>query len=136
MIAKKTQTVQQLKMIPLVCIGETLIERESGKTFSVLEKQLIEALALGDPAIQLHIAYEPVWAIGTGKVASTAQVQETHGFVRQCLDKLGYKKSQILYGGSVKSENAKQLLSLPNVDGFLVGGASLEPRSFLDIINA
>jgi triosephosphate isomerase len=113
-----------------------LNERESGKTFAILEKQLTESLALSLPDSELHIAYEPVWAIGTGKIASAEQVQETHAFVRQFLNKLGFKKSLILYGGSVKADNSKQLLSIPNVDGFLVGGASLEPRSFLDIINA
>lgn len=134
LIAKKLKLVQSLDLIPMLCIGETLSEREAGQTKSVLQKQLKESLALADKKKHVMVAYEPVWAIGTGKVASTAQVKETHQDVRNILNELGFSsKTPILYGGSVKPDNAKELISIPSVDGFLVGGASLEVESFLTI---
>lgn len=134
LIAKKLKTVQSLDITPMLCIGETLAEREAGKTQAVLQKQLKESLALADKKKSLVIAYEPVWAIGTGKVATSAQVKETHQDVRNILNDLGFAaKTPILYGGSVKAENAKELIAIPSVDGFLVGGASLEVESFLTI---
>lgn len=134
LIAKKLKLVQSLDLIPMLCIGETLAEREAGKTKSILEKQLKGSLALVDKKKHLMVAYEPVWAIGTGKVASIAQVKEAHEDVRNILNELGFSnKTPILYGGSVKPDNAKELISIPSVDGFLVGGASLEVESFLTI---
>jgi triosephosphate isomerase len=135
MISKKLKVVQQLALTPLVCIGETLQERDSGQTFAVLKKQLDQSLH-GAPSKTLHVAYEPVWAIGTGRIASPQQVQETHLFLRESLNAMGFEGSRILYGGSVKADNSKELLSLPHVDGFLVGGASLEVESFLKIVES
>ena len=134
LIAKKVDFVQGLGLTPMLCIGETLEEREGGQTKKVIEAQLKESLCLASKTKSLMLAYEPVWAIGTGKVASPEQVQETHGEVRKILSDLGFGKTPILYGGSVKPDNAKQLIQIPNVDGFLVGGASLEAKIFLEIL--
>lgn len=134
-IAKKLTLVQKLDLIPLLCIGETLPEREAGKTNQVLESQLQKDLAGADPTKALVIAYEPVWAIGTGKVATVDQVREAHLEISQILGRLGFSPStSILYGGSVKvGPLAKEFLALPHVAGFLVGGASLEATSFKQI---
>lgn len=132
-IAEKVAHIQGLGLIPMLCIGETLQERESLHTFRVLETQLHLGLAKADKAKPLVIAYEPVWAIGTGKVASPEQVAETHNDVFSILEKMGFVGMPILYGGSVKPDNAKGLIGLAHVDGFLVGGASLEPKSFSEI---
>jgi len=126
---------------PVFCIGETLAEREAGRTFPVLEKQVREGLAsvtLADPD-RLVIAYEPVWAIGTGKTATTEQAQEVHAFIRKLVSAL-YEKNiagqmRILYGGSVKPENIDNLMAQADIDGVLVGGASLTPESFSRIIH-
>jgi triosephosphate isomerase len=125
---------------PIICVGETLAEREGGKMEKVLETQLQGSLAglTKEQAVETVIAYEPVWAIGTGKTATTQQAQDTHAFIRSVLVKLFDKgtarKIRIQYGGSVKPGNAKELMSQPDVDGALVGGAALEARSFADII--
>ena len=120
------------------CIGETLAERDEGDTFAVLERQMA-ALGALDPA-HLVLAYEPVWAIGTGRTATPAQAQEAHAFLRVRLAALfGGEASEtirILYGGSLKPENAHELLALADVDGGLIGGASLDVRSFSAIIRA
>lgn len=128
-------------LIPVLCIGETLDEREADKTFQVLERQLKQGLkdikiaAAG----QLVIAYEPVWAIGTGKTASVEQAQEVHLFVRNFLAKIFEKniatQIRILYGGSVNPDNVDQLMAQEDVDGALVGGAALQAESFNRIIN-
>ena len=131
LLAKKIKYLQDLGLRPMFCVGETLAERESGKTVEVVRQQLTEGLRLADTAKPLTVAYEPVWAIGTGKVANSQQVAEAHAEVRKILNTLGWsKETQILYGGSVKPENSKELLGLPEVGGFLVGGASLEVASF------
>ena len=128
-------------LIPLVCIGETLAERDGGKLEEVLSRQVKGALA-GFTAAQLStlvIAYEPVWAIGTGRTASTQQAQDAHAFVRSVLRSIGgalADQTRIQYGGSVKADNAKELLSQPDVDGALVGGASLKAADFTAIIAA
>lgn len=132
-IAEKVAHIQSLGLIPMLCIGETLDEREALHTFRVLETQLHLGLAKADTSKPLVIAYEPVWAIGTGKVASPEQVAETHKDVFSILEKIGFQEAPILYGGSVKPDNAKGLIGLEHVDGFLVGGASLEPKSFSEI---
>lgn len=136
MISKKLKAAQNVELHSLVCIGETLAERDSGKTFEVLRKQLNESLSGFSNKSPIDIAYEPVWAIGTGRIASSQQVQETHHFIRKSLDEMGLSTSKILYGGSVKSDNSKELLSLPFVDGFLVGGASLDVESFRGVIQS
>jgi triosephosphate isomerase len=140
LIAKKALAAHGTALKPIVCVGETLSERESGKTEKVLETQVRGSLA-GLSKTQVEetvIAYEPVWAIGTGKTATTAQAQEAHLFIRRLLaDMLGdmvARRVRIQYGGSVKPSNARELMSQPDVDGALVGGASLELRSFADIV--
>ncbi|MBX2995909.1 MAG: triose-phosphate isomerase [Bdellovibrionaceae bacterium] len=135
--AKKIKKVQDLGLTPMFCIGETLQERESGKTFDVLKDQLIKGLAHADKTKPLAIAYEPVWAIGTGKVAGPEQVQEAHQFLFEQIKSMGLSTATpLLYGGSVKADNAGALGKIPHVDGFLVGGASLEVDSFLAIAKA
>ena len=136
LIADKVAFVQSLALTPMLCIGETLQERESGKTNSVLEEQLRIGLSKADAQKPLVVAYEPVWAIGTGKVATPEQVAETHTAVAGLLEKFGFKNTAILYGGSVKPDNAGGLIKQKHVSGFLVGGASLEPDSFAKIVEA
>ncbi|MBN1914536.1 MAG: triose-phosphate isomerase [Parachlamydiales bacterium] len=126
---------------PILCIGETLDERELGKTEEVLARQLQKGLkkVSMEDVEKIIIAYEPVWAIGTGKTATPELAQEAHRFIRQTLGTLfSGKESKIslLYGGSVKPDNAALLLSQKDINGALVGGASLDPKSFADIINA
>jgi triosephosphate isomerase len=136
----KTQAASSAGLIPIVCIGETLEERDSGRTLEVVYRQLdaFSDVLAKQPGIAA-IAYEPVWAIGTGKVATTEQAQEVHAAIRQRLTGVSRELSQatrILYGGSVKADNAKGLLSQSDIDGALVGGASLKADSFLGIVNA
>lgn len=125
-------------LIPILCVGETLAQRDANQTFTHIEKQLTEGLASTPKTATFIIAYEPVWAIGTGKVATTDQAQEVHAFIRQTLLKQGFPADRIpiLYGGSVKPDNAKDLLSQPDINGALVGGASLEAESFAKIIES
>jgi triosephosphate isomerase len=122
----------------IYCIGETLAEREADRTFDVLASQT-DGLGALDPS-KLVIAYEPVWAIGTGKTATPEQAQEAHAFVRGCLERAfsvdAAAAIRILYGGSLKPGNAHELLSKPDVDGGLIGGASLDVDSFSAIIRA
>jgi triosephosphate isomerase (TIM) len=140
LISKKAQAAHAASLKPIVCIGETLAERESGSTEKVLETQVRGSLAglTREQMTESVIAYEPVWAIGTGKTATTQQAQEAHAFIRKQLvsmfDETVARKTRIQYGGSVKPSNARELMSQPDVDGALVGGASLEARSFADII--
>jgi triosephosphate isomerase (TIM) len=140
LIAKKAAAVHAANLKPIVCIGETLAEREGGLTEKVLETQTRGSLAglTKEQMIETVVAYEPVWAIGTGKTATTQQAQDAHKFIRGVLaamfDGEVARKVRIQYGGSVKANNAAELMSQPDVDGALVGGASLEARSFADII--
>jgi triosephosphate isomerase len=140
LISKKSLAAHAGSIKPIVCVGELLAEREAGQTEKVLETQVKGSLA-GLTKQQMEetiIAYEPVWAIGTGKTATSAQAQEAHAFIRKLLvgmfDETVARRVRIQYGGSVKASNARELMSQPDVDGALVGGASLEPRSFADII--
>jgi triosephosphate isomerase len=138
LINQKLRFVQSLGLAPMLCIGETLEERESGMTNQVIETQLENGLAMVEKTPEnlgaLAIAYEPVWAIGTGKVATSAQVGEAHAEVHRVLLSQGFlSATPILYGGSVKADNAKELIRIPHVGGFLVGGASLEVKSFAEI---
>lgn len=141
MINKRVAGALQHGLVAVLCIGETLEERETDKTFSVLEEQLAGGLAgieLND-AGQLVVAYEPVWAIGTGKTATVEQAQEVHAFLRNLLAKM-YEKNiasqiRILYGGSVNPKNVDDLMSQDDVDGALVGGAALKAELFSRIIN-
>lgn len=136
-LAKKVALTQKLGLCPMLCIGENLAERESGSTQQVLKNQLREGLKLATPTAELAIAYEPVWAIGTGKVATLDQVAEAHAWIRRELNELGFTAGvSILYGGSVKGDNAAALAKVPDVNGFLVGGAALEVKTFLPILQA
>ncbi len=127
---------------PIVCVGETLAQREAGQMEKVITEQTTAALAglSKDAMLETVIAYEPVWAIGTGKTATPAQAQEVHAFIRQKLERMfdapTAGKVRIQYGGSVKPNNAKELLGQPDIDGALVGGASLEAKGFAEIIKA
>ena len=140
LVAKKAHAAHAASLKPIVCIGETLAEREAGHMEKVLETQVHGSLAglTKEQMVETVIAYEPVWAIGTGKTATTQQAQDAHAYIRGLLvknfDEATAKKVRIQYGGSVKPANAKELMSQPDVDGALVGGASLEPRSFADIV--
>jgi triosephosphate isomerase len=139
-VNRKTKAALAAELRPIVCVGETLPERESDKWKNVLETQLKESLAgFGDKELaDIILAYEPVWAIGTGKTASPAQAEEAHQWIRKVLvthfSQTAADKIRIQYGGSVKPENAKELLSKPDIDGALVGGASLDARGFTAII--
>ncbi len=140
-VNQRLKAVLAAGLVPIVCVGETLAERDGGQLETVLSRQLAGALAgLGASQLEtLVIAYEPVWAIGTGRTATSAQAQEVHAFIRGLLmQKVGAlaAKLRIQYGGSVKPDNAKELLSQPDVDGALVGGASLKAADFAAIINA
>jgi len=140
LIAKKAGAAHAASLKPIVCVGETLAEREAGQMEKVLETQVRGSLAglTKEQMVETSVAYEPVWALGTGKTATTQQAQEAHAFIRGLLVKLfgeaAAKKVRIQYGGSVKPANARELMSQPDVDGALVGGASLETRSFADIV--
>jgi triosephosphate isomerase len=140
LIAKKAAAAHAATLKPIICVGETLAERETGQTEKVLKTQVRGSLSglTKEQMVETVIAYEPVWAIGTGKTATTQQAQDAHAFIRALLaeifDEAAAKKVRIQYGGSVKPSNAKELMSQPDVDGALVGGASLEARSFADII--
>ncbi len=142
LIAKKAQATHAASLKPIICVGETLSEREGGQTEAVLDRQVRGSLSglSKDQMTETIIAYEPVWAIGTGKTATTAQAQEAHAFIRRLVAKIYdenvARRVRIQYGGSVKPSNARDLMSQPDVDGALVGGASLEPRSFADIIKS
>jgi triosephosphate isomerase len=142
LVSKKTQAAHGASLAPIVCVGETLAEREAGRMEKVLETQIRGSLAGLSKAqmVETIIAYEPVWAIGTGKTATTEQAQEAHGFIRGLLirlfDEATARRVRIQYGGSVKPSNARELMSQPDVDGALVGGASLEAQSFADIVKS
>lgn len=141
-INKKVVAALKNQLRPILCVGETLAEREAGSTLKVVQTQT-EACLEGvskEQASSVVIAYEPVWAIGTGKVATTEQAQEVHAFIRGLLTKLFTEpvaqKVRILYGGSMKPANAPELLAQSDIDGGLIGGASLEARSFVELVKA
>ena len=140
LLAKKLKAVLDAKLIPVFCYGETLEERESGRTFDVLNEQLTQGIGKlsKDETERIIFAYEPVWAIGTGKSATSQEAEEACKYSRELICKLSGSAGHIviLYGGSVNPGNAKELLSMPNIDGALVGGASLKVESFLDIFKA
>lgn len=140
-VAEKTVTAVNSGIAPIVCVGETLEEREAGQAFDVIGKQLgtvLNALSVEQLATMV-VAYEPVWAIGTGKTASPEQAQEVHAFIRAQLaekDADAAQATQILYGGSVKPDNAAELFSMQDIDGGLIGGASLKANQFVAICAA
>ncbi|MEI2782811.1 MAG: triose-phosphate isomerase [Candidatus Competibacter sp.] len=140
-VARKFAAARQVGIKPILCVGETLEEREQGVTEAVVERQLKAVLDLeGIGAFaEAVIAYEPVWAIGTGRTATSAQAQEVHAFIRAklaALDSAVASQTRILYGGSMKAANAGDLLAQPDIDGGLIGGASLEAKEFLAIAKA
>jgi len=140
LVARKALAAHAASLKPIVCVGETLADREAGRTEAVVGAQLRGSLAglTKDQMEETVLAYEPIWAIGTGQTATTQQAQAVHAFLRQTLvelfDETVARRVRILYGGSVKPANARDLMSQPDVDGALVGGASLEVRSFSDIV--
>lgn len=140
LVAKKTVAVLDAGMTPIVCVGETLAEREAGQTDAVVRAQLGAVLALvGERVEKIVVAYEPVWAIGTGKTATPAMAQEVHASLRAQLAEqhpAAAATVQILYGGSMKPDNAVELLAQPDIDGGLIGGAALKATDFLAIIHA
>lgn len=140
-VNRKTKAAIQAGLTAIVCVGETLAEREAGNAESLVKTQLaggLDGLTVADTE-RIIIAYEPVWAIGTGKTATPEQAQEMHGVIRQSISEVHGKPvadaMRILYGGSVKPENIRELMSQEDVDGALVGGASLEAESFAKIVN-
>ena len=130
---KKVKLCQELDLLPVFCIGETLAQREANETEKVCFEQLTQSLNGIDKSKRIIVAYEPVWAIGTGKVATVAQVKEIHEKLYHKMADLNFTDFQLLYGGSVKPDNAQELLLVPHVDGFLIGGAALEVDSFMKI---
>lgn len=138
MVAAKSQAAQDAGLIAVICIGETLAQREAGDTLALMTAQLQGSVPAGATADNTVIAYEPVWAIGTGKVPTTEQIAEVHAHIRTHLSdtfKTGADMS-ILYGGSVKASNATEIFAVPHVNGALVGGASLKASDFGPIITA
>ncbi len=138
-VNKKTKAALAAGMIPVVCVGETLQERESNETFNVIEKQIKDGIKnfSKEEAEKIVIAYEPVWAIGTGKTATPQQAQEVHEFIRKIYAQMyaeASDKTRILYGGSVKPDNVSELMKQKDIDGGLVGGASLEAASFAKLV--
>jgi triosephosphate isomerase len=139
LVARKAAAAQKAGLTAILCVGETQAERDAGCEAPIVTDQLTASIPDGADPRALVIAYEPVWAIGTGRVAQTADIAAMHRLVRECLaarfgaaaDAVG-----VLYGGSVKPDNSKEILAVPNVDGALVGGASLKAKDFLGIINA
>ena len=141
-VNRKVRAAHEATLRPIVCVGETLAQRDKGNVEKILSIQLRGSLKdLSEKELQeTVIAYEPVWAIGTGRNATPEQAQEAHVFIRHTLGKMSDEmtadKIRIQYGGSVKPENARELMSQPDIDGALVGGASLDPRSFVQIVKA
>jgi triosephosphate isomerase len=138
-VNKKVKSAIAGNLLPIVCVGETLQEREAEAHKDVVQKQVMESLAgLGDDISKLVIAYEPVWAIGTGRNATPDQAQEMHAHIRQALAAISSENvaagMRIQYGGSMKPSNAGELLSQPDIDGGLIGGAALDARSFVEIV--
>ncbi|MFH1046068.1 MAG: triose-phosphate isomerase [Candidatus Omnitrophota bacterium] len=139
-VNKKVQAALQHGISPIMCVGERLEEREAGKTFTVIEDHVVNGLKeiTAEQMEKIVLAYEPVWAIGTGKTATPAQAQEAHAFIRGLLEKLFGKDVaamvRIQYGGSIKPDNTADLMAQDDVDGALVGGASLDLNSFVEIV--
>jgi triosephosphate isomerase len=141
LVALKTQRVIQAGLTPIVCVGETLAERESGQTQAVVSAQLDAVLTAIDAAdlAKLVVAYEPVWAIGTGKTATPEMAQDVHAILRAKIMQKNVELAQavrILYGGSMKPDNARELLAMPDIDGGLIGGAALSVADFLAIVQS
>lgn len=142
MVNRKVMAALAANLTPIVCVGELLEQREANQTEEVVTAQVIKSLAgLDETGFRRTVlAYEPVWAIGTGRTASPAQAQEVHALIRKVLAKMcnpgAAQAVRIQYGGSMKPSNAKELLSQPDIDGGLIGGAALDAKSFMEIVNA
>lgn len=143
LIASKADAAARAGVVPIVCVGETEAEREAGRTLGVVRRQLRDSISesfdAGEAGERLVIAYEPVWAIGTGRTPTSPEIEAVHKALRQALKKRFGKAAKgisILYGGSVKASNAAEIFAIPNVDGALVGGASLSVKDFLPIVQA
>ena len=140
LVARKTVRALESGLVPIVCVGETLQQREEGSTNAVVARQLSPVIsAVGARLADIVIAYEPVWAIGTGKTATPEMAQQVHELIRATLSKAdttAASKVRVLYGGSMKPDNAKELLAMPDIDGGLIGGASLKAADFLAIAAA
>jgi triosephosphate isomerase (TIM) len=141
LVAKKAVRALAAGLTPIVCVGESLEQRESGKTGEVVGMQMDAVLAAvsSDDLVKIVVAYEPVWAIGTGKTATPQMAQDVHAMLRQKLSaksRAAADAVQIIYGGSMKPDNAKELLAMPDIDGGLIGGASLKSSDFLAIVRA
>jgi triosephosphate isomerase len=140
LVGKKAHAAYAAGLILVHCVGEKLDERDANKTLAVVQTQLEELSTQMQDPDRLIIAYEPVWAIGTGRNATDEQAQEVHVYIRQAIGRMWNKdfadRVRIIYGGSMKPENAKGLMNQPDIDGGLIGGASLKPESFLAIVNA
>ena len=139
LVRSKAEAAWRAKLIAIVCVGETQAERDAGQALDVVGRQLAESVPGGATAANLVVAYEPVWAIGTGRTPTTKDVEEVHGFIRSKLNERFSQEGsgvRILYGGSVKPSNAAELMAVANVDGALVGGASLKAVDFLAIAAA
>lgn len=138
LIGKKMSRVINAGMKPILCIGETIDEMNNGKTYDIIEEQIIKGLTNVKSIDNIIIAYEPVWAIGTGLTATVEKINEIHTFIRKILSRLytnnNSDKTPILYGGSVNSDNANELISIDGVNGFLIGGASLDVIKFTDVV--
>jgi len=138
LIGKKMSRVINAGMKPILCIGETIVEMNNGKTYDIIEEQIIKGLTNVKSIDNIIIAYEPVWAIGTGLTATVEKINEMHTFIRKILSRLytnnNSVKTPILYGGSVNSDNANELISIDGVNGFLIGGASLDVIKFTDVV--
>ncbi len=140
-VATKTESAFANGLVPVICVGELLEEREAGRTLAVIDEQFdaVRPVLVANPGKPFVLAYEPVWAIGTGKTAGPAEAQEVHAHVRRRLSEISADaaaKTRVLYGGSVKPDNAKALFSCEDIDGALVGGASLDARAFGAIAHA
>jgi triosephosphate isomerase (TIM) len=136
-VAAKAKAALSARITPIVCVGETLAEREAGTTETVVLRQIDAVLEkLGRDASRMVVAYEPVWAIGTGRTATPAEAQAVHATLRARLAKSGAAQVQLLYGGSVKADNAQALFGMEDIDGGLIGGASLKSTEFLAIAHA
>jgi triosephosphate isomerase len=133
-VAAKFAAAQRAGLVPILCVGETLAERDAGRTRQVVDRQLQQVLNLKgkDSVSKAVVAYEPVWAIGTGRTATPQQAQEVHGFLRKKV----LPETRILYGGSVKPQNAAAIFAMPDIDGGLIGGASLVAQEFTAIVRA
>jgi len=138
-IAAKAAAAWRAGLTAIICVGETLAERDAGRTLEIVGRQLARSVPAGATAANTVIAYEPVWAIGTGRTPTVEQIVEVHAHLRKALTRKAHREAagiRILYGGSVKPANAKEILALPDVDGALVGGASLKASDFLAIAAA